>query len=645
MNTSHILAALLAAQNPDGSFGAEVAGTLVPSPFFTSLILHTLCRLPESSSVLAGRNQAATYLLSQASPHWSYNYTPRPLPGAPASPYPDDLDDTACALAALTCHDPSLISGKVWAALLLVFASTEVAPGGPYRTWLVKADAAPIWRDVDVAVNSNISYFLRLQKVQLAQVQTFLDGSLAKTEVASPYYPDPIVPYYFLARAYQGPSADQLCAQILALQQRIGDWGTPLHTALACLSLLALGSELKHVLPGIRTLEKEVGTNGWPAYRFCLDSTVEGKPRYASSSALTTAYCLEALASYTAVTRASREAKQHSQASREERAMATRIQQVAQARFTELSGTLQADGLAELEATLARDPEHQITLLPFRVAQAFRNPVNISQETLATLGLANLYGWIAYTTYDNFLDGEGLPVLLPVANLALRELTTTIGELAVPHLAATFRRVMDQLEGANSWEVNHCRFSPHATPFVLSLICLPTYLTPTRLADRSLGHMLGPLALLYQLGYSPQSVEVAALHRFFTHFLTARQLNDDAHDWEADLSHGHLTYVVTGLLASATPTQQSYPALSAFLPEARRVFWYSSVITTCQEILHQIAQAEAAITELATIFHLETFEALLTPLRRAALNTLTEQEKVSTFIQAYPRSCARQPQT
>src|SRR5262249_49160595 len=123
--------------------------------FFTSNILAALA-VTHDPALFEVKQKSVGFLLNQKSPQWSFNYWDRQSPEFRELPYPDDLDDPFCALAALTATDPQLITGQALAHAVNLLTATEVKPGGPYRTWLVTAAAEAVWQDVDLAVNANV---------------------------------------------------------------------------------------------------------------------------------------------------------------------------------------------------------------------------------------------------------------------------------------------------------------------------------------------------------------------------------------------------------------------------------------------------------------------------------------------------------
>src|SRR3989344_640495 len=102
------IAFLEKAQQKDGSFLSystaqydDFTNAIPYRTVFTSaLILNALkrCNNPKANSI---KDRLAQFLLKQKSKNWTYNYWNRQALEYNTLPYPDDLDDTFCALAAL----------------------------------------------------------------------------------------------------------------------------------------------------------------------------------------------------------------------------------------------------------------------------------------------------------------------------------------------------------------------------------------------------------------------------------------------------------------------------------------------------------------------------------------------------------------
>ena len=148
-------------QRADGSFtgehwGAGAEREPTTSLFATALVVCATTSLPPSDTREELRRKAANFLRGHQSPHGSFNYWIRGSIGEKELPCPDDLDDTACALAALTIADPSRMDGPAMSNIVKILTHVESKPGGPYRTWITGSDVADIWKDVDPVVNANI---------------------------------------------------------------------------------------------------------------------------------------------------------------------------------------------------------------------------------------------------------------------------------------------------------------------------------------------------------------------------------------------------------------------------------------------------------------------------------------------------------
>lgn len=184
---------LVSAQQSDGgylSFSSHRKDQFEPvytyhTTFAPALILSSLCHtdLPKAQTL---RNTIAAFLLKKRSKHWSFNYwsggeelTTRP--------FPDDLDDTFCALSGLWLHDSSLVDEAALAHIVKILLATESEVGGPYRTWLVSPDSPAAWLDVDIAVNANVAYFLSLAVNPLPNVTKLLERAIKEQDFHSPY--------------------------------------------------------------------------------------------------------------------------------------------------------------------------------------------------------------------------------------------------------------------------------------------------------------------------------------------------------------------------------------------------------------------------------------------------------------------------
>lgn len=633
-------------QQPDGSFSSFsspskrpfIQETTYVTTFAQSIMLAALTQI-KSRAALAPRRQLADWLLKQRGPHWSFNYWPREHELSKRFPYPDDLDDTFCALIALFQHDPGLVDATCLGNVVKLLLATEAEPGGPYRTWLVPPSSDAVWKDVDVAVNSNIAEFLQLVAGPLPNVTTCMEHAICTEKLASPYYPSVYPVAYYVARSYHGPHQEQL-AELLLGRARQGFWKTPLQTALAVSALTQLG-RADTCGPAMRYLKSSQSSDGsWPAEAFCLDPAQNGRQFYNGSPALTTALVLEALARAEQA-QPGRKAPARSAATIQNngyRLLNNQIYRLAHTEFGRLPEPL-TSACRTMSKTMQKTDSHQeITLLPAFFANALKaRPAWASEQHLAHLGQANLYGWMAYTIFDTVIDDADGVQLLPVASTALRRCQSSFWACLPENM--DFQRAVEQafdaIDTANTWELRNCRSEVDDTH--ITITALPRYGRRHKLAERSLGHLLTPLALLAAAGHGLRSRKVKTVRLGLTHYLMARQLCDDLHDWEQDLQKGQITYVVAALLRSMRIKPGRYD-LHDLLARSRRYFWHQAVQPLCNTGQRHLAAARQAFAASGLFTTKNELFDLVERLEGGLQKTLDEQAKAIAFLKAYTKN-------
>jgi len=622
---------LAAVQELDGSFVSQSSAVALPfkatkvyrTSFAPAVMLGALAGVSHPS-IQPVRARLADWLPAQKSSHWSFNYWAKDTPERKSLPYPDDLDDTFCALFALHRHDPKLIDGACLGAIARLLIATETTVGGPYRTWLVAASAPAVWHDVDLAVNSNIAAFLRRVADPLPNVTALLETAIAKQEYSSPYYPSPYPLWYYLARAYTGPLRTALRQHIL--QAQIDDtWETPLQTALALSALRELGHRGDMRKAHAFLLRTQQPGGGWAAEAFCLDPARQGRQHYNGAATLTTAFVLEALSvtSHTTPRATSQPAE------------ATTLYRQAFREAATLPVPLRPSFKKLLTSMRGGDHGGEIVLLPQRTARSLRiAPETIPPDTYEHLSRATLYGWLAYTVFDDFLDDEGQPRHLPPAAAALRLSLEHFYDALPAHAAfqQLVRSTFDRIDAANALELAACRAPVHDGQ--LELAALPPNPGMLWLAERSLGHSLAPLGVLAAHGTPPGSKPAQQLLQAIRHYLAARQLSDDMHDWEADLRAGHLTLVVGELLRDHSLQPGSYD-LTTLLPALQRTFWHHSVTRLCALVTQQTTAARRAMQRSGLFIPQHFLERELARLDGVMAHTLHEQQSAKSFLQSY----------
>src|ERR1700722_18715913 len=122
------IAAIKKEQSPDGSFSSTTgyrttflaANILSCLNAVDTLAFDTALAMPEfgcMGNLMAIRKMVASFLLNEKSENASFNYWASDTPEKKTMPYPDDLDDTFVALAALNGYDPAILGGVDFAKI------------------------------------------------------------------------------------------------------------------------------------------------------------------------------------------------------------------------------------------------------------------------------------------------------------------------------------------------------------------------------------------------------------------------------------------------------------------------------------------------------------------------------------------------
>ena len=226
-----------------------------------------------------------------------------------------------------------------------------------------------------------------------------------------------------------------------------------------------------------------------------------------------------------------------------------------------------------------------------RIAELFGGSLAVRPSCdYATLGAANLLTWIAYSIYDDFLDEEGEPGMLPAANAAHRDAFMLYTQQAPQDYRSDCASLFRGMDEANAWELTACRFA--VSDGIITIGTLPRYGYNTILAKRAAAHILGPLIVMYYAENTKDGVERARSALY--DYLIARQFNDDLHDWVEDVARGHISPVVAYLIKNSN-IQNGKQSLESCIEAMRITFWQTGLVALSNTALHSIERAKSRL--------------------------------------------------
>lgn len=378
---------------PEKSPGPHAPASAYKTSFVAGLVLRALC-IPEiqkecgdaycKTLIRSITDNAGRFLLREKSDRWTWNYFSKETKEAfPQYRYPDDLDDTFICLSALHLWNKNLLDGNAWACITQALIRSEKEAGGPYHTWLTDLSENPKWKDIDVAVNANIAYFLRLSGIELPNLQKHLKQNMKLP--TSPYYPSSVIPSYYLSLSIRSKNLLIIPAEESLLEH-----------ALALSVAVRAGAHKKTVedlFAKTVILYKERSFLSEP---FCIDPTQNGERHFCGSEALAAAFLLEAVSLY-----AHHKNKKPN------------------------TGTLlflvtQAKKFIPENIIMASIGKRTDEIIDYPIL--FAEALGIPRDTGKALARANFFGWIAYYVTDNILDDPARTRHVSLAHICLRKM-------------------------------------------------------------------------------------------------------------------------------------------------------------------------------------------------------------------------------
>ncbi|MBU2566250.1 hypothetical protein KKG46_01680 [Patescibacteria group bacterium] len=598
------------------------------SPFPVSLIMIALSGLDVGEDIMS---KASGFLRSQIGADGSVNYYKLKSLYYNKFQYPDDLDCTFCTHSGLVLYNNDYIDGEMMAKVAKILTSYEHGEGGPYKTWMVPENSDQVWKDVDLAVNANIQYFLSLQEVELPNIQSMIDEAILADKIESPYYTTPFSVLYFIARMYNGSYKKELIQIVKNNITKIGlEVINPLDLSFVLIVLIDLGVDATVYEELVKKLLEFSLDDIDKPYAYVIDPAIDGKQYYAGCDALTIAINIQALNKYLDKTFDNQKVLANEDVHDE---YYTDILNSVKEVFSGLDKGLEKRADIRLETLVKNDKDGQIALMPRYFYQSMNIETTDLDDLVKKLCQASLFGWLAYSIYDDFFDGDGQAEDLSVANVSLRHCAHIFEEMIVkyPTFQQLYNQIMNALDSSNCWEINNCRLSQEIKILDLS-IDFPSYLN-SQFTDRSLGHALGACLLLIATDNQNQIDKMLC---FFKKYLLVRQLHDDMHDWEDDLSKGIVNSVHSSIFKDwQTEFGKNVLNIESDLVSLQNVFWNKTIDKLCGYVSAELDTAKEILLSIDAIKDKGYFIKLLDSMKVANREILQQRDDVLRFIESY----------
>lgn len=583
--------------------------------FYLALTLASIAGISDDR-LRQTKQTAIDFLQKEKNSDGSYNYWSERFKNKNKENYPSDLDDTACVFSSLLKVDRALVTEKDLALVTKLLINLEKEVGGPYFTWVLPQDADAKWHDVDLAVNCNIGFLLSMLGIKLTNIEKMVEDAIEGKQFNSSYYYSQNAVLFFISRFYHGPSKEKLL-KIIEEKNSHG-FANPLECALLGLSLLNLGAENKNLSQNIEyLLSKQEKDGSFGLFPFVIERAGKDE-RISGCAALTTALAIEFL---------SRSSEQFKTEPRKEESDFAEIQQRVLTHCRQLIKSQTSKEMFQvwqrlLLEIIRDDSDYQITLHPFLFQKSLKDRSDLSEKYLIDLACASILGWIAYTIYDDILDEESQIDKLPLALVCSRELEDLYCKNN-PAFSNVFKELMSRVDRANYMEISRLRLKPQRKNW---------YPDEAFTAEKSIAHCLGSLAMICQLGYKTDSEEFHNLISFYQKYLTARQINDDAHDWEEDLLRGQINFAGHLLLQDFEALKKREPRLPADLLELRKIFWHKTILSVSDTICRNIHEAKDYLRLLDKVVEQDFLAVKINSLESAAKRSLKEREKTIGYL-------------
>ena len=586
--------------------------------------------------------RAQEYCLSYISPRQTWNYWERDSLEFHQKRHPDDVDDTTLALQLVHSGNEDCIAAEKKLPFEVesyseLLKSLDKGLGGPFNTWIVpKQGNTEHWDDIDPVVQAHIFSFAQRINVDTPGATTYIETCIEQGQMVSKYYDNETSVLYAFASVYNGSKIIKLNrlihnkARILTRQT---DTINVLDTARLLSSLIRTTSESydnnwswathSNDCELIEDLYQRVIHNQrhWNIpYPFYIESIQDGNKQHVGSSAVTLTTVLESLELYESyrgtVIKVSTTSCMLQSAIDCILASPYITSQKIRAKIKELISNI-----------MSKQGMTSIIVLPEQLQKSALPHISISDAALSHSLIIGIAGWTAWMHADTIRDktDEKSPVGCAIDNLSiytilhsivhetLRKIDTTDEEYA---RIATLIGKMEQANYEETGETNvNNVFEADKESYNDSL----------SLRERTVAKSVGaaiPLLVLMMIGGASRE-DIEHCMSFFTHFLRARQLSDDAMDWKDDITNGRRTLVTQWIDDEVSTDADMYEKSEAF--NGRVLFMIA------REIHKNILIAQKSARKISCISNCGFLVGLLLPYVQMIDRILKKYERQQAF--------------
>ena len=312
-----------------------------------------------------------------------------------------------------------------------------------------------------------------------------------------------------------------------------------------------------------------------------------------------------------------------------------KIELLAKDTIKELDRTIHSTFHSVWDGVIKADKRQEITMISSYFLNSLKK-CSLHKSISEKLGVANFYAWMAYTIYDDFIDEEGIPQLLPSANIAHRiSLKKYIAVAKNSEEKALIDNYYNSVDLSNNWELVNSRASIHNKDIIIESI--PNYKNADLLASRAIGHILGPMLICFKdVSISADQRELVYLG--LKHYLIARQLNDDAHDWVEDLENGQINYILAYFMKKVNIKRGTH-RLQDLKSNLQDYFWKEGLINTSKLTLKHINKSYYYLNKSDLFIPgSDIYTKILDPIKDIANQSLIIHRNQKQFLSTYSKS-------